>query len=45
VAANETTYLEAEKWLDEELSGFFDEEDAARTVYFGNWVKYIQRVK
>jgi ubiquinone/menaquinone biosynthesis C-methylase UbiE len=45
VVANETTYDEAEKWLEQELSRLFDAEDAVRTIYFGNWVKYIQRVK
>lgn len=39
----ETTYEQVESWLDKELGLFYDEDDSARTIYYGNWIKYIQR--
>lgn len=43
VEKNETTYEQAESWLDKELAAFFDTEDTSRTINFGNWIKFIQR--
>lgn len=36
------TIEEVESWLNRELTPFF-ENDAAQTIYFGNWIKYIRR--
>lgn len=38
-----TTYHEAEDWLGNELSLFFTGDDTVETIYYGNWIKYIQR--
>ena len=43
VEKNQTTYKDVENWLDQELASFFDNDDATRTIYYGNWIKYIQR--
>lgn len=42
VEKNQTTYEEVENWLDHELAPFFDD-DAPKTINYGNWIKYIQR--
>lgn len=41
VKAGQITYPELESWLKKELSSFFEEE--VRTLYFGNWIKYLQQ--
>ena len=38
------TYAEIEQWLDEELSAYFDDETTTRIVYYGNWIKYLQKM-
>ncbi len=38
------TYEEAEAWLRDELSFFFDKESDRRQINFGNWIRYIQRL-
>lgn len=38
------TYEQVEDWLHQELTAFFDTEDTVRTIRFGNWIKYIQRM-
>lgn len=43
VEKNQTTYKQVENWLNEELSLFFDNEDTAKTIHYGNWIKFIQR--
>ncbi|MEO6612528.1 MAG: class I SAM-dependent methyltransferase [Chitinophagaceae bacterium] len=43
VEKGETTYEQVDNWLDTELASFFDNDDTERTIYYGNWVKYIQR--
>lgn len=43
VEKNQTTYGEVENWLDEELASFFDNGDTNQTIYYGNWIKFIQR--
>lgn len=43
VEKNQTTYQEAEHWLSDELSSFFDNDDTTRTINYGNWIKYIQK--
>jgi ubiquinone/menaquinone biosynthesis C-methylase UbiE len=44
VETRETTYEAAEHWLDKELSAFFTSDDEVRTINFGNWMKFIQRM-
>jgi ubiquinone/menaquinone biosynthesis C-methylase UbiE len=39
-----TTYQTAERWLEEELSPFFDNESIVHSIEYGNWIKFIQRV-
>ncbi len=43
VEKKETTYEEVEHWLDKELSPFYRNE-ITRTINYGNWIKYIQRL-
>lgn len=43
VEKNETTYEEAENWLDKELTSFFGSDGAIQTINYGNWIKFIQR--
>jgi hypothetical protein len=43
VEKNQTTYGQAENWLDQELASFFDNDDTNQTIYYGNWIKFIQR--
>jgi len=43
VEKRETTYQAAERWLEEELSAFFDNESSTQTIIYGNWIKFIQR--
>jgi ubiquinone/menaquinone biosynthesis C-methylase UbiE len=45
VERGETTYREAEDWLDRELSAFFSDATANEQFYFGNWIKFIQKIK
>lgn len=40
---NGSTYKEIEAWLDTELSRWFKNEYAVRTIYFGNWMKYLEK--
>jgi ubiquinone/menaquinone biosynthesis C-methylase UbiE len=44
VEKGETTYAEVENWLSNELAEFFESNDATRTIQYGNWIKFIQRV-
>jgi ubiquinone/menaquinone biosynthesis C-methylase UbiE len=37
-------YWEIEEWLDNELSEYFENEFVKRTFYYGNWIKYLQKV-
>jgi ubiquinone/menaquinone biosynthesis C-methylase UbiE len=43
VEKGETTYEQVEAWLDNELASFFEDDDATRTIHYGNWIKFIQR--
>ncbi len=43
VEKKQTTYEQVENWLDQELASFFDNDDTAQTINYGNWIKYIQR--
>ncbi|HEU4632702.1 MAG TPA: methyltransferase domain-containing protein [Flavisolibacter sp.] len=43
VENGQTDYREVEKWLDRELAPFFDGYDGHRTIFYGNWIKYLQR--
>ncbi len=44
VERKQTTYDQVENWLDHELASFFDNDDTTRTINYGNWIKYIQRI-
>ncbi|HEY4327766.1 MAG TPA: methyltransferase domain-containing protein [Mucilaginibacter sp.] len=44
VESGKTTYDEVEKWLDAELSEFFEDTSIKRTLYFDNWIKYLQMI-
>ncbi len=44
VESGQTTYEEVEDWLDNELSAFFETDETIHTIYYGNWIKYIQRM-
>lgn len=37
------TYSEIEAWLSEELNVFFENETQVKKIYFGNWIKYLQK--
>ncbi|MDB5281411.1 MAG: hypothetical protein JWO06_486 [Bacteroidota bacterium] len=39
-----TTYAAVEEWLDNELTPFFNSEEIIQTIYYGNWIKFIQRL-
>ena len=43
VEKKQTTYEQVENYLDQELDSFFDNDVTPQTIYFGNWIKYIQR--
>lgn len=43
VTAGSYDYAEIEQWLDKELSPFFNDSEW-RTVYFGNWIKYLRKI-
>lgn len=44
VEKGNTTYEEVERWLDKELSAFFDNDTTTKIVNYGNWIKFIQRL-
>jgi ubiquinone/menaquinone biosynthesis C-methylase UbiE len=44
VESGKTTYSEVEKWLDKELSEFFEDSNITRMINYGNWIKYLQKV-
>ncbi|HET7180230.1 MAG TPA: methyltransferase domain-containing protein [Chryseosolibacter sp.] len=44
VERKQTTYEQAETWLGQELARFFDRDDTAQTIMFGNWIKYLQKI-
>ena len=41
IECNITTYNEVEDWLNKELKPFFTKE--RRKIYYGNWIKYLQK--
>jgi len=43
VEMGDTTYPQVESWLTEQLSPFFEQGNDKRVIYYGNWIKYIQR--
>jgi ubiquinone/menaquinone biosynthesis C-methylase UbiE len=43
VENGQITYKEVEDWLNNELANFFDTDETARTINYGNWVKFIQK--
>jgi len=42
VEEKEITYVEAERWLSEELSAFYENDDIKKVVYYGNSIQYLQ---
>ena len=44
VETNQTTFEQVENWLEQELAPFFDNDDTIRTINYGNWIKFIQRI-
>ena len=38
-----SSYEEVEDWLNTELAPFFEDNKVTKTIYFGNWVKYLKR--
>ncbi|MEZ4824503.1 MAG: hypothetical protein R2942_19790 [Ignavibacteria bacterium] len=38
-----SNYKEIEDWLNTELSHFFVDNNVRKTIYFGNWIKYLKR--
>ena len=44
VESGQYNYEEIELWLDNELSQFFKNGTTIRTICYGNWIKYIQRI-
>ena len=44
VEKGETTYEQVDQWLDDELSVFFENDDSIKTINYGNWVRFIQRI-
>jgi ubiquinone/menaquinone biosynthesis C-methylase UbiE len=44
VESNQITYAQVDEWLEQQLSPFFDTDDTVRTIQYGNWIKYIQRI-
>lgn len=45
VESKQTTYEEVEDFLEKELSGFFENDDVIKTINYGNWIRYIQKIK
>lgn len=43
VEKGDTTYPAVESWLKEQLSPFFESGNEKQVIYYGNWIKYIQR--
>jgi ubiquinone/menaquinone biosynthesis C-methylase UbiE len=43
VEKNQTTYEQVERWLNQELASFFDNDDTTQIINYGNWIKFIQR--
>ena len=44
VEKGEVTYPQVEKWLNEQLALFFKDDGSPRTINYGNWIKYFQRM-
>ena len=44
VEKNETSYKQVEDWLEQELASSFENDDATRTINYGNWIKFIQKI-
>lgn len=44
IEKGETTYEEVEGWLNEELAEFFKNAKETRIIFFGNWIKFIQKI-
>ena len=45
VESKQTTYEEVEDFLNKELSGFFENDDVIKTINYGNWIRYIRKIK
>ncbi len=44
VDSGKYTYWEIEQWLDNALAGYFEHEGTKHMIYFGNWIKYLQKI-
>ncbi len=44
IETGQTTYLEVEAWLRNELQPFFQTSDQ-QTINFGNWIKYLRKLR
>lgn len=44
VEHGEITLEDAQKWLNNQLSSFFDNKGTPREIKYGNWIKYLQAV-
>ena len=45
VETNHNSYKEVERWLDTELSKFFIDAQTKQIIIFGNWIKYLKKIK
>ncbi|OFZ67286.1 MAG: hypothetical protein A3D92_18020 [Bacteroidetes bacterium RIFCSPHIGHO2_02_FULL_44_7] len=41
---NGNSYEEIEAWLDTELSRWFKNEYTVQTIYFGNWMQFLEKI-
>jgi ubiquinone/menaquinone biosynthesis C-methylase UbiE len=44
VEQGNTTYEDVEAWLNEALKPFFETENTLKTIFYGNWIKYLKRI-
>jgi ubiquinone/menaquinone biosynthesis C-methylase UbiE len=44
VESGDYTYAAIEQWLNDELSAYFEDADTTHVFYYGNWIKYLQKV-
>lgn len=44
IESNKMTYSEVESWLRNELATFFTDENQNITLYFANWIKFLQKI-
>ena len=44
VNINNYNYIDVEKWLDNQLSAFFENDKIIKTINYGNWIKHLQKM-